>query len=88
MAGGLFRDNNVEVLGALVENLGTGSAYFTEVSAVVEIVMLQGWSKVWFEMDSSLTLGNFFKRGYSLPWQLRRRWENCIVFLDSFSYIS
>jgi len=62
------------------------SAYIAEFSAVeiaIEIAFARGWSKVWFEMDSYLTLLNFFNKEYIPPWKLRRRWEKSLQFLSS-----
>ena len=43
------------------------------------------------EMDSAVTCRTFFRPNYALPWQIRRRWEQCLVLLENmevrFSHI-
>ena len=50
------------------------------------MVFAQGWRRVWFEMDSALTLLNFFKGDYAPPWQVRRRWEKCRAMLSGIEF--
>ena len=66
--GGLFRNCRGFVCGAFVQCLGKETAYYAEFYAVilaVELAVTRGWTEVWFEMDSSLTLLNFFNRTYA-----------------------
>ena len=75
--GGVFRNCRGFVCGIFVQHLGAESACFAEFFAVilaVEIAFSKGWTRILFEMDSALTLMNFFKPNYIPPWKLRRSW--------------
>ena len=52
----------------------------------VEITQAKGWFIIWFEMDSALTLINFFNASYIPPWTLRRRWESCLQLLKQMEF--
>lgn len=72
-----------------MQRLGAENAYFAEFFAVilaVKIAFSMGWTRIWFEMDSALTLMNFFKPDYILPWKLRRRWERCLSMLERMEF--
>ena len=62
--GGVFRNCRGFVCGVFVQRLGVENAYFAEFFAVilaVEVAFSKGRTKIWFEMDSALSLLNFFK---------------------------
>ncbi|KAM7472576.1 hypothetical protein LguiA_010759 [Lonicera macranthoides] len=83
--GGLFRDWDASVYGVFAYNIGSGNAYVAEFMVVIIAVKMahsKGWRKIWFEMDSTITLSNFFNRNYTPPWKLQRRWEACWSMLD------
>ena len=87
--GGLFRNYRGFVCGVFVQWLGEETTYFAEFSAViiaVEIAFAQGWNRIWFEIDSSITLLNFFRPDYVPPWRLRRRWERCLELLKGMEF--
>ena len=78
--GGVFRNHRGFVCGAFVQKLGVATAYYAEFYAVllaIELAWERGWCKLWLEMDSAITLGNFFNAEYRPHWKIRRRWEKC-----------
>ena len=87
--GGLFQDYRDLVCGAFVHKLGLESTYFAEFFAVllaVEIARAKGWLKIWFEMDSALTLLLISSIKIIPPWQLRRQWERCLRWLQGVEF--
>lgn len=85
----MFRNNREFVCGTFIQRLGAESAYFAKFLAIpltIDIACVRGWKKNWFEMDSTLTLLNFFEKDYAPRWQLRRRWERYLCFLDGIGF--
>jgi len=57
--GGIFRDSNSNFLLCFAENLGGGTAFHAELSAVmrsIELAHHRRWKKLWIETDSSLVV--------------------------------
>lgn len=64
--------------------MGLETANFAEFMAVllaVELAHNKAWRRVWFEMDSSLTLYIFDKKDHVPHSKIRRRWERCMHLL-------
>lgn len=86
---GIFRDHRGDVCGVFVQKLGIRSAFFAKFVALilaVEAAKRKGWNKVWFEINSELTLRTFYNKSYSLPWVTCRRWEACMAVLDGMKF--
>lgn len=50
-------------VGILFTSWAANFAEFFAVTLVVELARDKGWNGIWFKMDSSLTILNFFNRG-------------------------
>lgn len=87
--GGIFRDSNANILSCFAENLGGGSAYHSELSAIMratEIAFSRGWRNVWIETDSSLVVMAFNKDSM-IPCGFRNRWRNCKHLLYKMNFL-
>jgi hypothetical protein len=43
------------------------------------------WKNLWLETDSMLVVSTF-KFSKTIPWQLKNRWDNCILLLNSMNF--
>jgi hypothetical protein len=87
--GGIFRDSNSNLLACFAENLGVGSAYLAELSAVMkatEYAAQRYWKNLWIESDSSLVV-MAFKNDYMIPYCIRNRWLNCKNLLSHMNFV-
>jgi len=87
--GGIFRNSNGNFL-CFAENLGGGSAFLAEISAImraVEIASQRGWRNIWIESDSALAVMAFNKISM-IPCNLRNRWINCRVLLTDMNFVA
>jgi ribonuclease HI len=87
--GGIFRDSNSNFISCFAENIGGGSAYHAELSAImraVEIANQRRWSNLWIESDSSLVV-MAFKNSSMIPCCLRNRWINCRNMLYRMNFL-
>jgi ribonuclease HI len=74
--------------GAFAVNLGIQSSLFAELMGAmlaIEIAHQKGWSSLWLETDSMLVLGAF-KSSSSVPYILRNRWKNCLLFISQMNF--
>jgi ribonuclease HI len=86
--GGIFRNSNAEFLGAFAYNLGISNSLCAELNGAmyaVEIAHRKGWKNLWLETDSMLVV-SAFKSSKTIPWQLKNRWDNCILLLISMNF--
>jgi len=44
------------------------------------------WNYLWLETDSALVV-NAFKNNSSIPWQLRNRWNNCLIISRRMNFL-
>jgi len=87
--GGIFRDSNSNFLSCFAENLGCGTAYFAELSAVMkatEIASQHNWKNLWIESDSSLVV-MAFSNDAMIPCCMRNRWLNCKKLLYQMNFV-
>jgi len=80
--GGIFRNHEAIFLACFAENLGGGTAFHAEMSAVmraVELANQRGWRNLWIETDSSLVIMAFKSIIALVPCNLRNRWINCNI---------
>lgn len=73
--GGIFRGENVAILGCFTFNVGVSFALHAEfVGAIlaIELAHRKGWHRLWLECDSKLVIDAFNSLSM-LPWQLRNR---------------
>lgn len=87
--GGIFRYSNANILSCFAENLGGGTSYHSELSAIMratEIAFQRGWRNDWIETDSSLVVMAFNKDSM-IPCGLRNRWRNCKHLLYQMNFL-
>lgn len=88
-AGGIFRDCLGVCHGCFAEPLGIQTSFFAELMAIVlaiEIAVHRGWSSIWLECDSLSAVYCLNNSSFSLPWQIRVRWFNCMTKLKSMNF--
>ncbi|MCH81156.1 ribonuclease H protein [Trifolium medium] len=86
--GGIFRNSNAEFLGASAYNLGISNSLCAKLNGAmyaVGIAYQKGWKNLWLETDSMLVV-TAFKSSKIIPWQLKNRWDNCILLLASMNF--
>ncbi|XP_058776007.1 uncharacterized protein LOC131650311 [Vicia villosa] len=86
--GGIFRDHTGKHHGSFSKFLGSGNAYWAELSGAIlaiEIARQKNWTNLWLETDSKLVVLAFSKPDI-VPWTLRNRWENVIHHTRSINF--
>jgi len=87
--GGIFRDSNSNLLVCFAENLGGGSAYLAELSAVMkatEYASQRNWKNLCIEPESSLVVMAFNNESM-MPCCIRNRWLNCKQLLYHMNFV-
>ena len=86
--GGIFRNSTADFMGAFAFSLGISNSLFAELQGAmiaIEIASQKGWKYLWLETDSIIvTLA--FKSSKTVPWQLRNRWENCLLKTSAMNF--
>jgi len=87
---GIFRNRDADFLLCFSENLGTGNAFFAELSGAmraIELAKLHNWSCLWLETDSTLAVKAFNNQSL-VPCSLRNCWNNCLLILSSMNFFA
>jgi len=87
--GGIFRDCRGESLGCFAYNIGIANAVFAEILGIIlaiECAYQKNWSNLWIETDSMLA-SLAFKSPHIVPWQLKNRWENCLMMIGNMHFM-
>jgi len=85
---GIFRNSNVEFLGAFAYNMGITNSLVVELNEAmfaIEMARQRGWDHIWLETNSMLVTLAFNSKSI-MPWQPRNRWENFIHLTTSISF--
>lgn len=86
--GGVFRNSEVDFLGAFACNLRISNSLIAGLQGAmfaIEIAFQKGWTHLWLENDSTLVTLAF--QSYKIvPWQIRNRWHNCLHLCNSMSF--
>jgi ribonuclease HI len=88
--GGIFRNHDSDLLLCFAENTGEGNAFHAELSGAmraIELAKQYNWNNLWLECDSSLVI-KAIKNQSIVPWNLRNRWNNCLITIRSMNFIA
>ena len=88
--GGIFRENNSELLICFGENTGIGNALNVELSDAMRAIELANTHQrrnLWLEADSELVI-RAFKNHDLVPYHLRNRWLNCMLLTRSMNFMA
>jgi len=81
----VLRDSNASFLGAIASNIGPASALEAEFSAcmlAIEKAKELHLTNICLESDSLIVV-KAFQTNSRVPWRMRARWINCMVFCNS-----
>lgn len=76
--GGIFRDCKGDSLGCFAVILG--------IILAIESAYQKNWSNLWIETDSMIA-SLAFKSQHIVPWQLKNRWENCLLMMSNMHFM-
>ena len=88
-SGGIFRDCNADHLGSFALKVENGNALKAELvgaMTAIEVAYERNWRKLWLETDSKLVVSTF-KSNSIVRWQLRQRWNQCILLSQSMDFV-
>ena len=88
-SGGVFRNHMGVVIGAYCFDVGIGTAFLAEISALIqgiEYAHQRGWHMLWIEVDSMAVLQCLQSPSYLPPWRVATRWDNCKQLLNSMRF--
>lgn len=90
-SGGIFHDSHGVFLGVFALHIGIFVAFRAKILAEInalELAFSHNWHALWLEIDSTL-LVDAFKNPSMIPWDLRNKWDNCLLhFNHSTFYVS
>ena len=87
--GGIFREGNAGHLGSFALKVESGNALKAELvgaMTAIEITYENNWRKLWLETDSKLLVLTFISISI-VPWQLRQRWNQCLLLTQSMNFV-
>ncbi|CAJ2628350.1 unnamed protein product [Trifolium pratense] len=88
--GGIFRNQNADLLYCFAEPLGIASSYQAELCAAmsaIEVAHRMKWHNIWIETDSALVVLAFQNSNSVISWNLRNRWNNSMFLFGQLNGI-
>jgi ribonuclease HI len=83
---GFLEIGKVIVWVALLTTMGAVYAEILGVILAIECAHQRNWTNLWIETDSILvTLA--LKSSHIVPWQLKNRWENCLILISNIYFL-
>jgi ribonuclease HI len=89
-SGAIFRNYQANHLGSFDFNINNGNSLLAELTCAViaiETASDKNGRKLWLVPDSKPVVLGFSASSIVVPWQLRKRWTNCLNLIMSMEFM-